>query len=162
MASGVQLAVFKAQDQEFQGTDYARRDRRGEHPVLDFALTEIAYFSFVLADSYEGGGITVNLHYAMTTATANDIRLNTFFERIGEVQDMDSEGFDATGVTGTDDTVPGSAGVPAIVSNAHSNGARIDSLVVGEGGRLKVVRAAVAGTDATGDLEIRFIELVET
>ena len=36
------------------------------------------------------------------------------------------------------------------------------SLAVGEGGRLKITRTAVAGTDASGDLELVFVELKET
>ena len=163
MASGDTLAIFVPQMNEPPSANAATLDLRNFHPVLDLALTEIAIFSFVLPRNYAGNGITVYMHYAMSTATANDIRLNTTFERIGDQQqDIDSDGFDATGVTGTDTTVPGTSGNVDIVNNAHSDGARIDSLAVGEGGRLKITRAAVAGTDATGDLELRFVELKET
>jgi len=163
MASGDSLLTLVPQANEPPAANYGTLDTRNSHPVIDLALTEIAIFSFVLPRNYGGGGITVYLHYAMSSATANDIRLDTFFERIGDQQqDLDADGFDATGVDGTDTTVPGTSGLVDIISNAHTTGARIDSLAVGEVGRLKVLRSAVAGTDATGDLELRFVELRES
>ena len=163
MASGDTLVVFTPLHNEPPASNYARLDTRNQHPVLDFALGKIAIFSFVMPQHYAGGGVTVYSHYAMTAATADDIRLDTTLERIGDgVQDLDSDGFDATGVDGTDTTVPGTSGHVDVVSNAHSDGARLDSLAVGEGGRLKVTRTAVAGTDASGDLELVFIEIRET
>lgn len=162
MASGDTLAVFGALDNQPPSSNMGTLDTRNQHPVIDLAIGESAVFSFILPRHYSGGGITVNMHYAMSSAESNDIRLDTFFERIGDQQqDIDSDGFDATGVNGTDTTVPGTSGLVDIVSNAHSDGARIDSLAVGESGRLKVTRTAVAGTDATGDLELFMVELVE-
>ena len=163
MASGDTLLIFTPLSNEPPSADYATFDTRNQHPVLDFALTEIAIFSFVIPRNYGGSGITVYLHYAMETATANDIRLDTTFERIGDgQQDIDSDGFDATGVDGSDTTVPGTSGNVDIINNVHSDGARLDSLAVGEGGRLKITRTAVSGTDAADDLELVFVELKET
>ena len=140
----------------------ATLDLRNYHPVLDMALDEEAIFSFVMPRNYSGGGIDVYIHYAMSTAVADDVRFDTFFERIGDQQqDIDSDGFDATGVTGTDTTVPATSGYVDIIENAHSDGARIDNLAVGEAGRLKIKREQVAGTDATGDAELRMVELKE-
>lgn len=162
MASGDTLWAFVPQQNEPPSSDYARYDNRNQHPVLDFALTEIAIFTFLLPRNYDSSGITIYLTYAMSTAEANDIRLDTTIERIGNVQDLDSDGFDATGVNGTDTTVPGTSGIPDTVNNVHSDGVRLDSLAVGEWGRLKITRTAVAGTDASGDLELRGVELKET
>ena len=163
MSSGDTLAVFMPQQNEPPTADFATPDTRNRHPVLDMALTEIAIFSFVMPRQYAGNGVTVRLHYAMSSAVADDIRLDTTFERIGDQQqDLDADGFDATGVDGTDTIVPGTSGLVDVVNNVHSDGARLDNLAVGEGGRLKVTRTAVAGTDAAGDLELRFVELKET
>lgn len=163
MASGDTLAVFSPLQNEPPSANAASMDIRNYHPVLDMALTEVAVFSFMMPRNYGGSGITVYMHYAMSTATGNDIRLDTTFERIGDQQqDIDSDGFDATGVNGTDTTVPTTSGNVDIVNNVHSNGARIDSLAVGEMGRLKITRTAVAGTDASGDLELIRVELKET
>lgn len=160
MASGDTLLTLTARDIEY-GT--GQHDTRNNHAVYDLALTEIAVFKGVLPRNYAGGGITAYLHYAMTSAVANDVRLDTTFERIGDQQqDIDSDGFDATGVNGTDTTVPGTSGLVDVVNNAHTDGARLDSLAVGESFRLKVTRTAVAGTDATGDLELVAVELKET
>ena len=162
MASGDTLATFVPQMNEPPAANFGTPDTRNAHPVLDMAIDEIAIFSFVVPRHYGGNGITVYLHYAMSSAEANDIQLDTTFERIGDQQqDIDGDGFDGTGVTGTDTTVPGTTGLVDIIANAHSDGARIDSLAVGEGGRLKITRVnAVA--DAAGDLELRFVELKET
>ena len=163
MASGDTLLAFTPQCAEFPSSSAGSLDTRNQHPVIDLAVGESIVFSFVVPRNYSGSGMTVYLHYAMSTAVANDIRLDTFFERIGDQQqDIDSDGFDATGVNGSDTTVPATSGNVDIVNNAHSDGLRIDSLAVGEGGRLKVTRTAVAGTDATGDLELRFVEIKET
>ena len=96
MASGDTLLIFTPLSNEPPAADYATFDTRNQHPVLDFALTEEAVFEFVLPRNYGGNGITVYKHYAMSTAEANDIRLDTTFERIGDgQQDIDGDGFDA-------------------------------------------------------------------
>lgn len=162
MASGDTLAVIRPQANEAPSANAGTPDRRNGHPVLDLALTEIAVFTVYIPQNYAGSGVDVNILYALSTAVANDVRLDTTFERIGEVQDMDADSFDATGVTGTDTTVPATSGIPDVYTNAHSDGARLDSLIAGEWGRLKITRVAVAGTDAAGDLEIRGVVLEET
>ena len=162
MASGDTLATFVPQANEPPAANYATPDRRNYHPVLDFALNEVGVFSHMMPRSYTSSGVTVYLHYSMTTAEANDIKLETYFERIGDQQqDIDADSFAAAQNTG-DVTVPGASGLVDIVTTTHANGAEMDGILVGEGLRLKVKRVAVAGTDATGDLELRFIEIKET
>lgn len=162
MASGDTLLVFTPFHNEPPSASVALLDTRNQHPVLDFALTEIAVFSAVMPRHYDGGGVTVYLHYAMTTAEADDIKLETAFERIGDQQqDIDADGFAAAQDTG-DITVPGTSGLVDIVSTTHTDGAQMDSIAIGEGFRLKVTRVAVSGTDATGDLELVFIEIKES
>lgn len=163
MASGDTLSRFTPQCNEYPNSNGATPDRRGDgHPLLDFALNEIGKFSDVMPSYYEGGGVTTYLHYAMSSAEANDIKLETYFERIGDQQqNLDTDGFAAAQNTG-DVTVPGTSGLVNIISTIHTNGAQMDSIAVGEGFRLKVKRIAVAGTDASGDLELRFIEIKET
>lgn len=162
MASGETLAIFLPQNNEPPTSNFAREDRRNVHPVLDMALNEIAIVSFVVPRNYGGNGFTVYEHYAMTSATTNDVALETSFERIGDQQqDIDSDSF-ASAISTTDIVVPGTSGLVDIISSVHTDGAQIDSLAVGEGGRLKIKRIAVAGSDAAGDLELRFVELKET
>lgn len=162
MASGDTLIVFTPQCNEPPAADFAYFDIRNNHPVLDFVLSKIGIFSAVMPRHYGGGGLTVYLHYAMTNAETNDIKLETYFERIGDQQqDLDADGFAAAQNTG-DITVPGTSGLVDIISTTHANGAEMDSIAVGEGFRLKVKRIAVAGTDAANNLELRFIEIKET
>lgn len=165
MASGETLEKFLPQNNEPPVANFAREGRRNTtspHPVLFMALNEIVIVSFVLSRNYGGNGFTVYEHYAMVSAITNDIALETSFERIGDQQqDLDSDGF-ASAISTGDIVVPGSSGLVDIISSVHLDGAQIDSLAVGEGGRLKIKRIAVAGSDAAGDLELRFVELKET
>lgn len=162
MASGNTILIFTPQQNEPPASNFATFDTRNQHPVLDFALNEIGVFSGVMPRNYAGGGITIYLHYAMTSAVANDIKLETYFERIGDQQqDIDSDGFASAQNTG-DITVPGTSGNVDIVSTTHTSGAQMDNIAVGEGFRLKVKRVTVAGTDASEDLELRLIEIRET
>lgn len=162
MASGDTLIVFTPLHNEPPAADGATLDTRNQHPLLDFAIDEIAVFKGVMPRHYAAGGVTVYLHYALTSAETNDIKLETYFERIGDQQqDLDADGFAAAQNTG-DITVPGTTGLVDIVSTTHDNGGEIDSIAVGEGFRLKVKRIAVTGTDASGDLELWAIEIKES
>lgn len=162
MASGDTLLMINPRAASFPSSGYATPDKRNNHPVLDFALTEKAYFDLVMPRHYGGGGVTVYLHYAMSSATANDIKLETAFERIGDQQqDIDADSFATAQNTG-DITVPATSGNVDIVTTTHTAGAQMDSVAVGEAFRLQVQRAAVAGTDATGDLELVAVEIKET
>lgn len=164
MASNQTLLQFHPHDNEPPSANYMTLDLRNGHPVLDAddGTDEAAVFSGVLPSHYGGGGITVKIHYAMTSAVANDVVLTSAFERIGDgQQDIDADGF-ATAKSVTV-TVPGTSGHVDIASIAHSNGAEIDSLAVGEKFRIKVTRDADNAADtAAGDCEIVAVELVET
>ena len=162
MASGDSLILWAPQANEPPAWNYATPDTRNKHPVLDFALAEAGVFSGVLPRHYNGGGITAYLHYAMSSAVADDIKLETQIERIGDgQQDLDTDGFAAAQDTG-DVTVPGTSGHVDVASSSHTEGAQMDNLAAGEGFRLKIKRVAVSGTDATGDLELRFVEIRES
>ena len=163
MATGNTLLILTPHQAELPTANPGLFSARNQHPIVSLTVTDIVIFSFVMPRHYAGGGITVYLHYAMASAEANDIRLDTTFERIGDgQQDLDADGFDATGVDGGEITVPGTSGLVDIIANVHSDGARLDSLAVGEAGRLKITRTAATGTDATGDLELIAVELKET
>jgi len=164
MASGDTLCVFIPQQNEPPASNYATFDTRNQHPVLDFDDTtnESSVFSAVMPRHYAGTtGVTVYIHYAMSSAVAGDIDWDAAFERIGDQQqDLDVDGFAAVqSVDGT--TVPATSGLVDIVSIAFTNGAQMDSVAVGEGFRLKVTRDATNDT-AAGDGELRFVEIKET
>lgn len=164
MASGDTLLQFSPLHNEPPSSNYATLDLRNSHPCLDFdaSTNESAVFSAVMPQSYAATtGVTVYLHYAMTSATSGDVDWDVSFERIGDQQlDIDADSFAA--VNSVDNTtVPGTSGNVDIVSVAFTDGADMDSVAAGEGFRLKVTRDAASDT-ATGDAELRFVEIRET
>ena len=163
MATGNTLCSFYAYDNEPPSSNYATLDTRNGHAVLDFDTTtqETAIFTAILPRHYGGNGITVYIHYAMSTATTGTCGWDVSFERIGDAQqDIDSDGF-ATAQTVTAVTVDGTSGNVDIVNVAVSNGANMDSIAVGEAFRVRI-RRDVANDTATGDAELIAVELKET
>lgn len=164
MASGDTLLVFTPLHNEPPASAYATIDLRNQHPVLDFdaATNESAVFSAVMPRNYAGTtGVTVYLHYAMSSAEADTVDWDVAFERIGDQQlDIDGDSFAA--VNSVDNTtVPGTTGNVDIVNVTFTNGADMDSVAVGEGFRMKITRDADSD-DATGDAELVFVEIKET
>ena len=163
MATGETLLVFTPQCNEPPSANYATLDVRNYHPVLDFDDTtnESSVFSGVMPRHYAGGGVTVYLHYAMTSAVADTVDWDVAFELIGD-QGLDIDGDSFAAVNSVDNTtVPDTTGLVDIVNVAFTNGADMDSVVAGQGFRLKVTRDA-ASDDATGDAELLFVEIKET
>ena len=164
MASGDTLCIFTPLCNEPPSSNYATLDTRNQHPVLDFDATtnESAVFSSVMPQHYAGTtGVTVYLHYAMSSAEANTVDWDAAFELIGD-QDLDIDGDSFAAVNSVDDTtVPGTTGLVDIVSIAFTDGADMDSVAAGDGFRLKITRDA-ASDDATGDAELVFVEIRET
>ena len=163
MASGDTLLVFTAANNVPPTSNYATLDTRNNHLVLDFDDTtnESAVFPGVMPRNYAQQGVTVYIHYAMTTATSGDIDWDVAWERVGDQQqDIDSDSFAA--VNSVDNTtVPGTAGNVDIVNVTFTDGADMDSVAVGEYFRLKVTRDATSDT-ATGDAELIAVEVKET
>lgn len=163
MASGNTLLTWTALHNEPPATNYATLDKRNGHPCLDFDTTtqEAAIFRGVLPRIYSGGGITVYVHWAASSATTGTGGWDVAFERVGDSQqDVDADSF-ATAQTVTAATVPGTSGHVDITNVAVSNGANMDSIAVGEMFRLRV-RRDVANDNAAGDLELYAVELKET
>ena len=163
MAAGDTLLLFTPYNNEPPAANYATLDTRNLHPVLDFDATtnESAVFSGVMPYHYGGGGVTVYLHYAMTSAVADTVDWDVAWELIGD-QDLDIDSDSFAAVNSVDDTtVPGTSGLVDVVSVAFTDGADMDSVLAGDGFRLKVTRDA-ASDDAAGDAELLFVVLRET
>lgn len=163
MSSGDTLCVFTPLHNEPPASNPMTLDIRNQHPVLDADATtnESAVFSSVMPRHYDGSGVTVYLHYAMSSAEADTVDWDVAFERIGDQQlDIDGDSFAA--VNSVDNTtVPGTTGLVDIVNVTFTDGVDMDSIAVGEGFRLKVTRDA-ASDDAAGDAELVFIEIKES
>jgi hypothetical protein len=158
-----QLCVFTPQHNEPPASNFATLDTRNNHLVLDFDATtnESAVFTSKLPEYYNSGGVTVYIHYSMTSGEANTIDWDAAFERIGDQQlDVDGDSFAA--VNSTDNTtVPGTSGLVDVVTITFTDGADMDSVAAGEHFRLKITRDA-ASDDATGDAEVHLVEIRES
>lgn len=163
--SGDTLLIFIPQMNEPPAAAFATFDTRNSHLVLDLDDTtaESLVFKGILPRHYAGGGITVYIHYAMTSAITGAIVLSCAVERIGDaLLDIDADSF-ATAVNSASTTVSGTSGNVNILSIALTAGAQMDSLAVGEAFRLKIARVpADAGDTAAGDCEIVGCEIKET
>ena len=154
--------VLTPQAAELPGSGYARFDLRIGHPVLKFHDTtaEAAIFTVMMPLSYQGGGLTVEVVFAMSAATSGTCGWTVEFERIGDgQQDIDGDGF-AAAQTITAVTVPGTAGLTDVVSVNIADGAALDGLAAGELGRMRIKRD-VANDNASGDAELRAVRVRE-
>lgn len=163
MASGNTLCVFTALHNSPPASNPATFDTRNGTPVLDFDTTtqEIAIFVGVLPRHYAGGGVTVYLHWAATSATSGTIGWDVAFERhLAGTDTLAADSF-ASAQTVTAATVPGTAGILSVTNVAFTNGAQMDSLAVGESFRLRV-RRDVSNDTAAGDGELLAAEIKES
>lgn len=163
MASGNTLLQFGPLHNEPPASNPAKFDTRNSHPCLDFdaSTNEYAIFSAIMPQHYAGGGVTVYIHYAMSSAVADTVDWDAEFERIGDQQlDVDGDSFAAANSV-DNTTVPGTAGLVDVVSIAFTDGADMDSVAAGELFRLRISRDA-SNDDATGDAELYAIEIRET
>lgn len=149
-------------DNEPPSANYATLDLRNGRPVLDFdtATQEAAIFTGILPSDYAGGGVTVTLWCALSTATSGTVGWDVAFERTQVLtDDIDSDSF-ATAQVVTAVTVPGTSGQVLAMSINISDGANMDNLAAGELFRLRV-RRDVANDTAAGDAELLRVALVE-
>ena len=163
MASGDTLLVFTPFHNEPPVSVPATLDLRNNNPTLDFdaSTAKFAVFSGVMPRNYAGGGVTVYLHYAMSSAISGDIDWDAAWERIGDQQlDIDADSFAAVNSVDTT-TVPATSGLVDIVAITFTDGADMDSVAVGEAFRLQVSRDA-PNDSATGDAELVRVEVKET
>ena len=163
MASGDSIVVCAPASNSPPASNYATFDTRNAHLVLDFDDTtqEAAMFSGLLPRHYDGGGVTVYVHWMATSATTGTVGWDISFERMSDATtDLDSDSF-ATAQTVTAATVPGTSGVVKVTNVAITDGANMDSTAVGEVFRLRV-RRDVASDTASGDAELLKVEIKET
>lgn len=161
MASGETLISFTALSSQPPTTSYATLDLRNSVPCVDFdaAATETTIFQGILPRNYAGGGITVSLHWMASTATSGNVVWETAFERMNT--DLDADSF-ATAVQATG-AANATSGITTTTTLAHTNGASIDGLAVGESFRIRVQRIGANASDTmTGDAELVACELRET
>ena len=159
MASGDTLLFFTPRSNHPPATNPATPDERGGVAVLDFdaSTNEEATFIGVMPQHYAGGGLTVHLQWAMTSATTGDVDWDIKLQRHTDILG-DSY---AAAQSSDNNTVPGTAGDVDTTSIAFTSGAQMDSVVAGDVFRMSVIRDASSDT-ATGDAELISVEIRET
>lgn len=129
-------------------------------PVLAFDATtaETCYWTLVVPFGYTSP-LSIVLTYMMASATTGGVAFDVAVEAVtdGDATDLDAAtSFDTTN-TGTQATVPGTAGQIDQVSITLTNG---DAAAAADYLRISVTRATANGTDtATGDLYLLTAEL---
>lgn len=164
MASGDTLCVFTPLHNEPPSSNYATADLRNGHPVLDFdaATDEDAIFTSVLPRHYAGGGLTVTIIWAATSATTGNVIWNSAIERLDTGTDIDADSF-ATAQASAASATSATSGAPTYTTITHSSGANMDSLAAGEAFRIKITRDANNASDTmTGDAELIAVEIKES
>lgn len=159
MASGDTLAVFTATCNEPPTTNYALFVAQNAHPVLGFTinLNQEGKFTGVLPQHYSGGGITAYIHYSMATATSGNVTWAISFDALPATAPMGADNYAAE--QSNTSAVPGTANLLAVVSIPFTNGAQIDSMLVGNAFHMKIRRT---DNSATGDAYLVGVELRET
>lgn len=170
MASGDTLISWAANSNEppSLASSFATPDVRGpntdEVSLLDFdaATDENAIFGGVMPRHYDGGGVTVQLVWAASTATSGNVVWNAAFSRFDHSgNDMDVDGFAA--VNAVTDAAEAPSGAVHYVDITFTDGADMDSVPAGEYFRLRVTRDANNGSDTmAGDAELVAVEIRET
>lgn len=158
MASGDTLLVFTPLHNEPPASNFATLDTRNQHPVLDFDASsdESAVFSAVMPRNYSGNGVTVYIHYAMTSATTGVLIWDAYFERMNDGFNITGDSF-AGKQSVSIPQVPGTAGELDVKSINFYDGAQMDNIAAGEAFRLKLTRDS--SDTAPGDAELLKIEI---
>lgn len=166
VASGNVMAIFTAADGVPPAANYATHDTRNGHLVLDYdgATDEERVFESVLPANYGGGGLTVDIWSALTSATSGSFRWQAAFERMDVSSlDIDADSFAAFQSGGG--TAPATSGQFVKTSIVFTSGANMDGLLASEAYRLKIRRDAdgTSGTDdITSDAELLRVVVRET
>lgn len=126
-------------------------------PVWDFDDTTAEYHDYLyyLADTYDGGGLTVVLPWSATSATTNAVVWRAAVRRFADdAEDIDvSHTYDFNQASA--DTAASASGEPSYPTITFTDGADMDSLVAGEVFILRVGRLPTdAGDTMTGDAEL--------
>jgi hypothetical protein len=150
------ISRFTPRENQPPATDFATLDTRNSIAVLDFDDTtnENAIFLNVISEAaLLGSGLKILLIWTATTATTGNCVWQTALEKM--TTDIDTDSFDtAASLTATTNAT---SGVPNYTEITLTT---IDSIVSGDGFRLKVTRNATSASDTMiGDAELIAVEV---
>jgi hypothetical protein len=150
------LATFTPRDHQPPATAFATLDTRNSIAVLDFDPTtdESAHFVSILPEAADlASGLKIRLLWTATSATSGDCVWDASLERLNT--DIDADSFSTIASVTT--TTNGTSGIP---NTSEITLTTIDSVVAGDGFRLKITRDANNGSDTmTGDAELIAVEV---
>ena len=150
------ISRFTPRENQPPATDFATLDTRNSIAVLNFDDTtnENAIFLNVISEAVLlGSGLKILLIWTATTATTGNCVWQTALEKM--TTDIDTDSFDtAESLTATTNVT---SGVPNYTEITLTT---IDSIVSGDGFRLKVTRNATSASDTMiGDAELIAVEV---
>ncbi len=168
MASGDTLIVLTTHSADLPTTgDVPFPDSRNDHSMLSFNAVDdsVVNFPIVMPRNYAGTtGVTATIYWTAATATTLVTVWSLAWERHqDDAFDLDADGF-ATAKTVDATAATTNAGEMDYATIAFTNGAEIDGILVGESGRLRLIRLASSDVDDTmaGDAQLHRIEIRET
>ncbi len=151
LKKGQVIFQLRPQANEPPASSFATFNTRNSHPSLRFNGNACAVWSFVLPNTYSGNGLTVEIWQA-STETTNDTDWDGSWERIGAVQDTDSDSF-ATAVSTDNTNNSATSGIPTRVTIAFTDGAQMDSCAAGELCRFKLCRDDTSDTGGADTID---------
>jgi len=117
--------------------------------LFDGTTDELGVWVFPLPSDY-ASGLTIYCQYSMASATANNIAIRTEVMAMADTEDVDTDNFAAVEAS-ADDTVPGTAGLMGVVSDALGT----PTVAASDYIALRFGREnATSGTNASGDMEV--------
>jgi hypothetical protein len=153
--TGVPVTCAATPDQNTPGDD--RLD-------FDPTVNEIAVFKLVMPRHYDGGGLTITVGVAASTATTGDMSWAIFLMSVSDnADDLDVKNFADPQVNQAVDA-PTTLGNVRYFTITFTDGAQMDSIAAGEPFFLMIMRDAQDTTndDMAGDAEKVFLEGQET
>jgi hypothetical protein len=133
------------------------RSAAADKLLFDATTSECAEWQFVWPSDYLSGGV-LRILYSAASATSGSFNADVSIQAVtpGDSADIDTDSYDT--VNNCDDaSVPGTAGYLDVISCTLTNK---DSVAAGDHVRLKLCRDV--GDTATGDIEVRGLELTYT
>ena len=144
--------IFTPLAAEFPASNFPQLTLSNRRPALAFDATTAEACQWTgVAPVGLTGTLTARVLYAMASATSGGVAFSVEVEAITPVDSTDTDAADSfdSANTGTDATVPGTAGYLDVVSVTLTNA---DSIAAGDLVRFRLTRAVSNGSDtATGD-----------
>ena len=131
--------------------------------LFDKTTLETGIWSSVMARSYSGGGVTVEIRYSMSAAnTSKVVQWEAAFEALADGSAGGAGGSDFAAVNVDSAGCPDAADEWQLATITFTDGADMDSVVAGSPFRFLLQRNPDGTDDADGDAQLHRVEIRET